>query len=82
MHNISEYKEKLEKIVEDIQIVEEQNTAENEKMQNLQDAKQKLKNEIDEITAKIEEVQNLSFEYKPNRKNKFWNRNIKRKNTK
>src|SRR5699024_1495621 len=62
LHNISEYKEKLEKIVEDIQIVEEQNTAENEKMQNLQDAKQKLKNEIDEITAKNEEVQNLSFE--------------------
>ena len=62
LHNISEYKEKLEKIVEDIQIVEEQNTAENEKMQNLQDAKQKLKDEIDEITAKIEEVQNLSFE--------------------
>ena len=62
LHNISEYKEKLEKIVEDIQIVEEQNTAENEKMQNLQDSKQKLKDEIDEITAKIEEVQNLSFE--------------------
>ena len=62
LHNISEYKEKLEKIVEDIQIVEEQNTAENEKMQNLQEAKQKLKDEIDEITAKIEEVQNLSFE--------------------
>ena len=41
LHNISEYKEKLEKIVEDIQIVEEQNTAENEKMQNLQDEKQK-----------------------------------------
>ena len=62
LYNISEYKEKLEKIVEDIQIVEEQNTAENEKMQNLQDAKQKLKDEIDEITAKIEEMQNLSFE--------------------
>ena len=62
LHNISEYKEKLEKIVEDIQIVEEQNTAENEKMQNLQDSKQKLKDEIDEITTKIEEVQNLSFE--------------------
>ena len=62
LHNISEYKEKLEKIVEDIQIVEEQNTAENEKMQNLQEAKQKLKDEIDEITTKIEEVQNLSFE--------------------
>ena len=62
LHNISEYKEKLEKIVEDIQIVEEQNTAENEKMQNLQELKQKLKDEIDEITTKIEEVQNLSFE--------------------
>ena len=62
LHNISEYKEKLEKIVEDIKIVEDQNTAESEKMQNLQEAKEKLKNEIDEITSKIEEMQNLSFE--------------------
>ena len=62
LYNISEYKEKLEKIVEDIKIVEDQNTAENEKMQNLQEAKEKLKNEIDEITSKIEEMQNLSFE--------------------
>lgn len=62
LYNISEYKEKLEKIVEDIKIVEDQNTAENEKMQKLQEAKEKLKNEIDEITSKIEEMQNLSFE--------------------
>ena len=62
LHNISEYKEKLEKIVEDIKIVEEQNASENEKMQNLQRAKEELKNSIDEITSKIEEMQNLSFE--------------------
>ena len=62
LHNISEYKEKLEKIVEDIKIVEEQNASENEKMQNLQKAKEELKNSIDEITSKIEEMQNLSFE--------------------
>ena len=62
LHNISEYKEKLEKIVEDIQIVEGQNEAENQKMINLQDAKEELKEQIDEITAKIEEMQNLGFE--------------------
>ena len=62
LHNISEYKEKLEKVVEDIQIVEDQNLAENEKMENLQKAKEELKNEIDNITLKIEEMQNIGFE--------------------
>lgn len=62
LYNISEYKEKLEKIVEDIKIVENQNADENEKMQNLQRAKEDLKCEIDEITSKIEEMQNLGFE--------------------
>ena len=62
LHNISEYKEKLEKVVEDIQIVEDQNLAENEKMENLQKAKEELKNEIDNITLKIEEMQNIGIE--------------------
>lgn len=62
IYNISEYKQKLEKIVEDIKIVEEQNKFEDEKMQKLQEAKEKLKIEIDDITSKIEEIQNLSFE--------------------
>ena len=62
LYNINEYKEKLEKIVEDIQIVENQNTEENEKMENLQKAKESLKVEIDDITSKIEEMQNLGFE--------------------
>ena len=62
LHNISEYKEKLEKIIEDIKIVENQNADENEKMENLQRAKEELKIEIDEITSKIEEMQNLGFE--------------------
>ena len=62
LYNINEYKEKLEKIVEDIQIVENQNTEENEKMENLQKAKESLKAEIDDITSKIEEMQNLGFE--------------------
>ena len=55
-------KEKLEKLASDIQIVEEQKQSENEKMEGLQSTKEKLKNEIDDITSKIEEVQNLSFE--------------------
>ena len=62
LYNITEYKEKLEKIVEDIQIVGGQNEAENQKMINLQNAKEELKEQIDEITAKIEEMQNLGFE--------------------
>ena len=62
IYNINEYKEKLEKIVEDIQIVEEQNQTENNKMEELQNAKDSLKQEIDNITAKIEEMQNIGFE--------------------
>ncbi len=62
LHNISEYKEKLEKLAQDIEIVQEQENAENVEMQNLQEAKENLKKEIDDITSKIEHVQNLSFE--------------------
>lgn len=62
LHNIAEYKEKLEKIVEDIKIVESQNADENEKMENLQKAKESLKREIDEITTNIEHMQNIGFE--------------------
>ena len=62
IYNINEYKEKLEKVVEDIQIVEEQNQTENNKMEELQNAKDSLKQEIDNITAKIEEMQNIGFE--------------------
>ena len=62
IYNISEYKEKLLKIVEDIKIVEDQNLLENEKMKILQENKEKLKQEIDNITSKIEEMQNLGFE--------------------
>ena len=62
LHNISDYKEKLEKVVEDINIVEGQNEGENERMQRLQESKEQLKSEIDEITLKIEEMQNIGFE--------------------
>lgn len=62
LHNISEYKEKLEKLAQDIEIVQEQENSENAEMQNLQEAKENLKKEIDDITSKIEHVQNLSFE--------------------
>ena len=62
IHNINEYKEKLEKVAEDIQIVEDQNADENEKMELLQKSKEELKQQIDEITSKVEEMQNLGFE--------------------
>ena len=62
IHNINEYKEKLEKVAEDIEIVENQNAEENEKMELLQKSKEELKEQIDAITAKVEEMQNLGFE--------------------
>ena len=62
IHNINDYKEKLEKVAEDMQIVENQNSEENERMESLQKAKEELKEQIDEITSKIEEMQNLGFE--------------------
>ena len=62
LYNINEYKEKIEKLKEDLSIIENQNTEENSKMEILQQAKAELKLNIDEITSKIEKVQNLSFE--------------------
>jgi len=62
LYNIDNYKEKLNEIVKDIEIVNSQSADEETKLNNLQELKDKLKIELDEITAKIEEVQNLSFE--------------------
>jgi len=62
LYNIDNYKEKLNEIVKDIDIVNSQSTDEEAKLNNLQELKDKLKAELDDITVKIEEVQNLSFE--------------------
>ncbi len=62
LHNIETYKEKLDQVIKDTDIMQEQKQNEDSKMQHIQSAKEKLKNEIDEITLKVEELQNLGFE--------------------
>ncbi len=58
-YNISLYKEKLDKILQDQEILTSQNTEENIKLEKLNELKQNLKIEIDNITKEIEDTQNL-----------------------
>ena len=58
-YNIKEFKEKLNKIIEDEKILENQNNDENLKLEDMNKLKQELNNKIDEITVKIEELHNL-----------------------
>ncbi len=62
LYNIESYKEKLEQIVKDIEIMENHKQEEVEKQEKLQKNKDDLKIAIDNLTSKIEEVQNLGFE--------------------
>ena len=59
VYNINEYKEKLEKIIEDTQILNNQKDEENNKLEEINNLKQKLKEEIDIITEEIEKLHNL-----------------------
>ena len=59
VYNINEYKEKLEKIIEDIQILNTQKDEESNKLEAINNLKQKLKEEIDIITEEIEKLHNL-----------------------
>ena len=62
LYNIDNYKEKLETLKNDSSVFEDQLKQEEEKQSQMQLLKEKLKNEIDELNIKIEEVQNLGFE--------------------
>lgn len=62
LYNIESYKEKLEQIVKDIEIMGNHKQEEVEKQEKLQKNKDDLKIAIDNLTSKIEEVQNLGFE--------------------
>lgn len=62
LYNIEAYKEKLEQIVKDIEIMESHKQDEVAKQEQLQKNKEDLKIAIDSLTESIEEVQNLSFE--------------------
>lgn len=62
LYNIESYKEKLQKVIEDNEILKSQNEDASNKMQEISDLKEKLKQEIDDITNNIENMQNLGFE--------------------
>lgn len=62
LYNIESYKEKLEQILKDEEIMNSQKDAEGKKLEDTQINKEQLKSAIDSITIEIENVQNLGFE--------------------
>ncbi|MCL2341984.1 MAG: chromosome segregation protein SMC, partial [Firmicutes bacterium] len=62
IHNIEGYKTKIAGIVKDVDIYESQAENEDSRMNDMHSSKDKLKLEIDELIATIEETQNLGFE--------------------
>ena len=58
IYNIKTYKENLEKIISDEQILNTQNDDETKALERLNELKQSLKQEIDKITEDIEKLQN------------------------
>ena len=62
IYNINTYKEKLEQLVKDEDIITSQKEAEDSKMEALQASKEKLRQVVDDITAQIENMQNIGFE--------------------
>ena len=55
---INEYKEKISKVAEDLKTLEDQELAENTKLEEGQSQKEELKNKIEELTQAIEDMQN------------------------
>ena len=62
IYNINTYKEKLEQLVKDEAIITSQKEAEDSKMEALQASKEELRQVVDDITAQIENMQNIGFE--------------------
>lgn len=62
LYNIEKYKESLDQIVKDEEIFKNQCNEEEGRLERIKILKEELKNEIDEITTKIEEMSNLGFE--------------------
>ena len=62
IYNIDSYKAKIEEAVKDLDIINSQGKDEEARVDVLQNLKENLKNELEEIINKIEETQNLGFE--------------------
>ena len=62
IYNINEDKRKISEIIENLNILEDQNKSEKEKLENFQKSKETLKNSIEKINLEIEDKQKESFE--------------------
>ena len=62
LHNIDDYKNQMNTIAENIDILETQKVKEDEVSNNLQNEKEELKELVDKLITQIEETQNLGFE--------------------
>ena len=62
LHNIDDYKNQMNTIAENIDILETQKVQEDEVSNNLQNEKEELKELVDKLITQIEETQNLGFE--------------------
>ena len=62
LFNIEKYKQQISDIAKEIDIYTNQMNNEDAKMNDIQQRKEKLKQNIDEILEKIEQTQNLGFE--------------------
>lgn len=62
LYNIENYKNKLQEISNDKEILDLQTKEEQDKLAKMQELKELLRTELEEINFKIEETQNLGFE--------------------
>ena len=62
IHNINDYKKRIEEVINDQDIYNTQLVRENERLSNIQETKEKLRASLDNITEQIEKMQNLGFE--------------------
>lgn len=60
--NINKYKQELEKIIEDEEIMSSNCNNEEGSLERIKALKEELREKIDEITAKIEDMSNIGFE--------------------
>ena len=64
VYNIEKYRKDIEKVSEDIEVISSNCNLEEGKLEKINILKEELKTSIDEITNKIEEMQNIGFESK------------------
>ncbi|MBR0350595.1 MAG: chromosome segregation protein SMC [Clostridia bacterium] len=64
IYNIDKYKQTLNQIVEDEEILKANENDEEGRLERIKNLKEELKNQVDEITLKIEQMSNLGFESK------------------